>query len=174
MRKLLTSLCAAAMSASFVAASFVPAQAAPVVVPEAPVASSDVINVQGIERQNLNSPGPFRIIRRNSTGFNNDGFYRNNNYRANNYRGGNYWYNGHRGYRDYRPGYRRYNGAWYPAAAFIAGAIVGGALNQGRVVQEGGDAHTAWCYDRYRSYRAYDNTYQPYNGSRKQCYSPYD
>jgi hypothetical protein len=36
------------------------------------------------------------------------------------------------------------------------------------------DAHVRWCYNRYRSYRAYDNTFQPYNGPREQCYSPYD
>lgn len=35
------------------------------------------------------------------------------------------------------------------------------------------DAHIQWCYNRYRSYRAYDNTFQPYNGPRQQCYSPY-
>jgi hypothetical protein len=35
-------------------------------------------------------------------------------------------------------------------------------------------AHVRWCYDRYRSYRAWDNTYQPYNGPRRQCRSPYD
>jgi hypothetical protein len=35
-------------------------------------------------------------------------------------------------------------------------------------------AHVQWCYDRYRSYRSYDNTFQPYNGPRQQCYSPYD
>lgn len=34
-------------------------------------------------------------------------------------------------------------------------------------------AHVQWCYDRYRSYRAYDNTFQPYNGPRQQCWSPY-
>ena len=34
-------------------------------------------------------------------------------------------------------------------------------------------AHIEWCYDRYRSYREYDNTYQPYSGPRRQCYSPY-
>ncbi|TPN15988.1 BA14K family protein [Mesorhizobium sp. B2-1-3] len=34
-------------------------------------------------------------------------------------------------------------------------------------------AHVRWCYNRYRSYRAYDNTFQPYNGPRQQCYSPY-
>ena len=33
--------------------------------------------------------------------------------------------------------------------------------------------HVNWCYNRYRSYRASDNTYQPYNGPRRQCYSPY-
>ena len=34
-------------------------------------------------------------------------------------------------------------------------------------------AHIDWCYDRYRSYRASDNTYQPYHGGRRECYSPY-
>ncbi|MDF1778959.1 MAG: BA14K family protein [Rhizobiaceae bacterium] len=34
-------------------------------------------------------------------------------------------------------------------------------------------AHYAWCDARYRSYRAYDNTFQPYHGRRKQCRSPY-
>lgn len=34
-------------------------------------------------------------------------------------------------------------------------------------------AHVNWCYNRYRSYRAYDNTFQPYGGPRQQCWSPY-
>ncbi|OYR10649.1 BA14K-like family protein [Brucella grignonensis] len=37
----------------------------------------------------------------------------------------------------------------------------------------GGNAHVRWCYNRYRSYRAYDNTFQPNYGPRRQCYSPY-
>lgn len=37
-----------------------------------------------------------------------------------------------------------------------------------------GSAHVNWCYDRYRSYRASDNTFQPYHGSRRQCWSPYN
>lgn len=37
----------------------------------------------------------------------------------------------------------------------------------------GGSRHVNWCYNRYRSYRASDNTYQPYNGPRRQCYSPF-
>jgi hypothetical protein len=34
-------------------------------------------------------------------------------------------------------------------------------------------AHLDWCHDRYRSYRASDNTYQPYSGGRRACVSPY-
>lgn len=34
-------------------------------------------------------------------------------------------------------------------------------------------AHVQWCYDRYRSYRVRDNSFQPYNGPRQQCWSPY-
>ena len=33
--------------------------------------------------------------------------------------------------------------------------------------------HVAWCHDRYNSYRAWDNSYQPYGGPRQICYSPY-
>lgn len=33
--------------------------------------------------------------------------------------------------------------------------------------------HYRWCDAKYRSYRAYDNSFQPYHGSRKQCVSPY-
>lgn len=80
------------------------------------------------------------------------------------------YYNGHRGYRDRRPGYRRHNGWWFPPAAFVAGAIVGGAISGGT---SSGNAHVSWCYDRYRSYRASDNTFQPYQGPRRQCISPY-
>ena len=79
-------------------------------------------------------------------------------------------WNGHRGYRHYRHGYRRHSdGWWYPLAAFGAGAVIGGALSQPR----SGNPHVQWCYNRYRSYRASDNTFQPYNGPRQQCYSPY-
>lgn len=45
-------------------------------------------------------------------------------------RGGHGYYNGHRGYREYHRGYRQYNGWWFPPAAFVAGAILGGALAQ--------------------------------------------
>lgn len=34
-------------------------------------------------------------------------------------------------------------------------------------------AHYNWCSARYNSYRARDNSWQPYNGPRRQCQSPY-
>lgn len=92
-------------------------------------------------------------------------------------RGNDYFYNGHRGYRDRRPGYRYHNGWWFPPAAFVFGSIIGGAIASGiaNEARRGGNwnAHVAWCHDRYRSYRSSDNTFQPYNGPRQQCFSPY-
>jgi hypothetical protein len=81
-------------------------------------------------------------------------------------RGNYYYYNGWRGYRKRRAGHRHFNGIWFPSAAFITGATVGSAIaNQ----PQGTSSHLRWCADRYRSYRAYDNTLQPYNGARQQC-----
>jgi len=89
-------------------------------------------------------------------------------------RGNDYYFNGYRGNRDRRPGYREYNGYWFPPAAFIFGAIIGGAIaNQNRGGVSLSNAHIEWCNDRYRSYRSSDNTFQPYNGPRQQCVSPY-
>ncbi|AYM04606.1 MULTISPECIES: BA14K family protein [Agrobacterium] len=81
------------------------------------------------------------------------------------------YYNGHRGYRDRRPGYRYHNGYWFPLAAFAAGAIIGGAMSQPRPAY--GGSHVEWCQNRWRSYRAYDNSYQPNSGPRRICVSPY-
>lgn len=80
------------------------------------------------------------------------------------------YFNHHRGYRHHVHGYRYYNGYWFPPSAFIAGVIVGGALGNGSY----GNAHVRWCYSHYRSYRASDNTYQPFHGPRRQCVSPYN
>jgi Rieske Fe-S protein len=94
------------------------------------------------------------------------------------YRGG--YYNGYRGYGGYRDGYRRYNdGYWYPLAAFGAGAIIGGAIaSEPRYVEQEpsngiNPRHYEWCANRYRSYRGFDNTFQPNNGPRQQCLSPF-
>lgn len=191
MKKFFTGLFAASLGLSFTAASFVPAQAAPVV-PRAAV-QSNVIDVQGSPqvqrgqaRGNRQMRREFRQdrreFRRDRRDFRNArrefrqdrrdfrqgrrGFYRDGRYG---------FYNGHRGYRDYRPGYRRHNDFWFPAAAFLGGAIIGGALSNPAPVyrRSVGSAHVEWCYNRYRSYRASDNTFQPYNGPRQQCWSPY-
>jgi BA14K-like protein len=57
-------------------------------------------------------------------------------------------------YNGYYPGYA--DGGYYPRRYYRTG-----------------NGHVRWCYSRYRSYRAWDNTYQPYYGPRRQCYSPY-
>jgi BA14K-like protein len=81
--------------------------------------------------------------------------------------------NGNRGYRQHRRGFREYNGFWFPATAFLGAIIIGEVLNGPRVIRRGG-SHVGWCSDRYRSYRASSNTYKPYNGPRRICYSPYN
>lgn len=90
-----------------------------------------------------------------------------------------YW-RGHRGYREHRPGYRRHSdGWWYPLAVFgLGAAIMGGMAGQQRVAPPPVGAampvsHVRWCQGRYRSYDAYSNTFQPYNGPRQVCVSPY-
>jgi hypothetical protein len=42
-----------------------------------------------------------------------------------------------------------------------------------RIYRSGQGTHVNWCYHRYRSYRAWDNSFQPYHGPRRQCRSPY-
>lgn len=156
MRKLVSGLLATALAASMAFASVMPTNAAPVYVPNvAPAeAGSALPNLEQVQMR----------IRRGGPGV----------YRG---RGGPGMYRGYRGYRYARPGYRNYNGWWFPAAAFITGAIIADSLATPRYrprAYGGGNAHVEWCYNRYRSYRASDNTFQPYNGRRQQCYSPYD
>jgi hypothetical protein len=170
MRKILSGMCASALAVAIAFTGILPAQAAPAFVPKMAEASSDVQTVQDgprwMKRQfNRNRDNDRRWDGRRSG--NNDArrFVR---------RGDNYYYNGHRGYRQHRRGYREHNGWWFPAGAFVAGALISGAIaNQNNAYRGGSNSHVSWCYDRYRSYRASDNTFQPYNGPRQQCYSPY-
>lgn len=69
------------------------------------------------------------------------------------------------GYRYDRPYYRPY---WGPPPVYRLPRYRPAPVYRG-----GGNAHVRWCYNRYRSYRAYDNTFQPNYGPRRQCYSPY-
>lgn len=161
MKKLASGLLATTLAASFAFATIVPASAAPVFVPRTEAAQSDVQPVQYQPWRRMGRhTGVARIDRRVDRA--DARFYR---------RGDVRYYNGHRGYREYHRGYREYNGFYFPAAAFIAGALISGAINN---APRATGSHVSWCYDQYRSYRSSDNTYQPYNGPRRQCYSPYD
>lgn len=70
------------------------------------------------------------------------------------------------GYRHYRPHHRN----WGPPPRYRHHPP---RYRPAPVYRGGGNAHVRWCYNRYRSYRAYDNTFQPNYGPRRQCYSPY-
>jgi len=167
MKKLFSALCASALAASIAVGGALPASAAPIA-PQAPVAAkSDVTQVQGNEVWKKRN---WQGNQRRNGNWNNNGKWNNGNWNNNGPKYG--WYKGHRGYPYKRPGYRYYNGFWFPAGAFIAGAVIGGAIANNNN-NNYGNSHVQWCYDRYRSYRAYDNTFQPYNGPRQQCYSPY-
>jgi hypothetical protein len=90
-------------------------------------------------------------------------------------RGNYYYYNGERGSRERRAGWRNYNGYWFPQSAFSFSFRVNGDRDRGRGRGEMriSRAHVEWCEDRYRSYRVSDNSFQPYHGPRQECLSPY-
>ena len=120
MKKLLSGLLATTLAASFAIASVVPVNATPVFVPKADTAQTDVQNVQYQPWRRMNRMDrriDRRIDRRvdrrvdRRSGYNGNGYY-----------------NGYRGYRDYHHGYRRHGDYWYPAAAFLAGALITGAI----------------------------------------------
>ncbi|MGB3874436.1 MAG: BA14K family protein [Shinella zoogloeoides] len=97
--------------------------------------------------------------------------------RHNRYDRGRYYRHGPRYYRHGpRYGYyrhRHHSDAWVPFAMMGMGAMIGSAVANDRGYYRGGSSHVRWCANRYRSYRAYDNTFQPYHGPRRQCISPY-
>lgn len=154
----LTSKClVVALSALFAATPVVPASAMPL----------PVVKVQPAETSNGAQLVDHRV------------------YPRRHWRGNRQW-RGNRGYRhhgryyrdrwhDRRHGryYRHRSNAWVPLAILGMGAAIGSATANDRRVYSGGHSHVSWCANRYRSYRAYDNTFQPYNGPRRQCYSPY-
>ncbi len=84
------------------------------------------------------------------------------------------YFNGRRGYRNYRDGYRRYDGYWFPGEAFIGLSILNGIVQQQYRPPYNGNSHINWCFNRYRSYDVSSDSYQPYSGGRRRCNSPYN
>ncbi|WFU08793.1 BA14K family protein [Rhizobium sp. CB3090] len=76
-----------------------------------------------------------------------------------NYYGPGYYDPGYYGPSYYGPGY--YTPRYYYVPRYYRPAYYGGS------------AHVRWCYARYRSYRAFDDTFQPSYGPRRLCVSPY-
>ena len=171
MNKIATGLLATTLSVSFAAAAAMPANAAQMFVPQPSATSSDIVKV------GESHPERYEQWRLGKRHFNRNRNFSNRDFRvrqfARNNDGGSYW-NGHRGYREYHRGYRRHGDYWFPLAAFATGALITGAIvnSENNRVYEG-NSHVQWCYDRYRSYRASDNTFQPNYGPRQQCNSPY-
>ncbi|WP_144862310.1 BA14K family protein [Mesorhizobium sp. J18] len=93
------------------------------------------------------------------------------------YRGARHWRHHHSHRRHHYRHRHRHSDAWIAPGAFIAGALIGSALSQPRypAYRSYGysRSHVDWCYSRYRSYRASDNSFQPYHGPRRECRSPY-
>jgi hypothetical protein len=79
---------------------------------------------------------------------------------------------GHSNYGYYNHGYHGHYDHDGNSGAIIgglaAGAIIGGIIAS-QQSHYSGNSHSQYCADRYRSYRAYDNTFQPNYGPRVQC-----
>lgn len=137
----------------------IPVQAAPVFVPSKPDTRNSAENVQ------WNGDRRWRPGRPNWHGHHRPGYHR----------------PGHHHHRPWRH-YRRHKGSNTAAiiGGLAAGAIIGGSIAQSQQPHYApprrylpGDSHVSWCFARYRTYRPTDNTFQPFDGPRQQCYSPY-
>lgn len=75
---------------------------------------------------------------------------------------------GFRGSRVSKPGLRQHSdGFWYPKRAFDP-LCIGQSADPTCSTD-----HLSWCRSRYWSYRSSDNTFQPYDGKRRRCVSPF-
>ena len=164
MKKFLSSMMAVAVSATFAVSSIAPAMAAaPMVSVAAPAATQDIQKVS--EKRWIRNGN--REWRRGDRG--------RHDRRWGDRGGSRHYWNGHRGSNHWRKGYRRHNnGWWYPLAAFGVEVIIRQPRPYGRVVTDLPPEHYVWCDRRYKSYRVWDDTFQPNKGPRRLCNSPYD
>jgi hypothetical protein len=167
MKRISAAICAASLGLTFAGASMFGAQAAPFPSLKGETFGVDIQQVQyrgRDDRPRVDHRAPDRRFEGRR------GFER---------RGNLGYYNGHRGYSQYRRGYRQHNGFWFPSSAFVAGMIGGAIAAQPPVVvarpvpMRLSAAHVRWCQDRWRSYSVSDNSFQPLNGPRQACVSPY-
>ena len=148
------------------------AGAAPIapISPQAPITTSE--SAAGADLQLVSDR---RHWRRNGGGrhWNGNGHWRGNRH----WHGNNYWRRPYGGY------YGSYYGNYYGSGIYLSFGLPAYQYAEPyyyapryappRRAYRAGNSHVEWCFARYRSYRAWDNTFQPYNGPRQQCYSPY-
>ena len=75
-----------------------------------------------------------------------------------------------------RPAHRRYYDNYFdvPTPRYSGQRRIGGnAATGGSGRLKGTASHVDWCASHYRSYRASDDTFQPFAGPRKPCLSPF-
>lgn len=145
------------IAAGLAAMMAAPVSAGPMPQPSAVAPSSDIIQARAEWAGDGKSPRQERWIRRNG-----NGNWRNHDWRRNRH--------GHHDSRRYRH-HRRHGGS---GVYFGLGLLPSyNYVAPRRHYRSGSSAHVNWCHDRYRSYRAWDNSWQPYNGPRRQCRSPY-
>ncbi|ESZ54239.1 BA14K family protein [Mesorhizobium sp. M0317] len=172
-----------------------PSAAGPILQPDlsvpASTALSDITPVRdswagGNDRRSFND---WQWRRHDGRRFARSGNWNNGNWNGGNWNGGDNWrwrhHRHHRG-RDFDTGAAAvlglglglglgsiYNNGYYNNGYYNDGYYVQPAPRRYYRTQRLSSAHVQWCYDRYRSYRAWDNTFQPYDGPRQQCWSPY-
>jgi BA14K-like protein len=117
--------------------------------------------------------GGSRILRRNGGGGNWNRYGGGSRYGGNWNRHGGSHHGGHHGGH-----HNGWDNDWWPGLAGVGIGFGLGFLNNAPyynqpVYRSGGSAHVVWCEQRYRSYDVRSDTFQPYNGPRRLCNSPY-
>ncbi|MBX5158057.1 BA14K family protein [Rhizobium sp. NZLR8] len=141
--------------------SGMPASAGPAFVPSpAQPASQSAAHIMTVGCNNFtNCPGQFGNDHR---------WYRNRHH----YRDGSYYRDDRYGWdRGYNRHYHHHDNSGAIIGGLAAGALIGGIIaSQPRAYSSRAySSHADYCYSRYRSYRAYDNTFQPSYGPRREC-----